>query len=144
MRNLRWIAAVGVVGLVLVGCPSGPESKPNKTVASKTISREQVLTGIETGLNSGGSHLKAGMTRAEVVERVGEPDTKQAGGLPAGPFSGPQEGLDTKLLDATRSYEEWRYELKGTVYYLWFGDPKLPAAEWKLVGFASYPKDARF
>jgi hypothetical protein len=64
--------------------------------------------------------------------------------LPQGPFSGPQEGIEIKMLDSLRRYEEWQYEHKGTIYLIWFGDPVERKSAWRTIGKTSYPKGVVF
>jgi hypothetical protein len=128
----------------LTGCPSPntQASGDSATLASHDL--KAAFESVPSGHSSGGARLKAGMSRAEVETLAGVASTKQEGTLPTGSFSGPQEGLDAKQLDASRAYEEWQYTHDGNTYYLWFGDPKLPKAEWKLIAVGVYPANAAF
>ena len=85
-----------------------------------------------------------GMTRGEVRALLGVPSQQKLDVLPEGPFFGPQEGIDPALLNAEREYDEWRYDAGGTIYLIWFGDPKRPQGTWPVIGTTSYPKGAVF
>jgi len=88
--------------------------------------------------------ISAGMTRAEVRNRLGDPAAIRVNSLPESTFFGPQEGIDINTLDSQRRYEEWQYEHSDTVYLIWFGDRAKDRNAWRTVGKTSYPKDVVF
>ena len=82
-----------------------------------------------------------GLSRAEVVELLGEPDEVNVSTLPSGPFFGPQEGL-LGLLPAGAGYEEWVYKVVQDDFYVWFGGESQRAQDWLVILTARYPSDA--
>ena len=80
-----------------------------------------------------------GMTRAQVVEVLGEPSSTHKTIIANTPMFGPVERL-TARLTAGSLYEEWNYHTKTTTYYVWFGD-RASRAEiaWTVIDTASFP-----
>ena len=88
--------------------------------------------------------IEPGASRGEVTVCLSDPAEIQEYTLPAGPFSGPSEGLAT-ILDPGTPIEEWIYHDDDTSYYFWFASNTGEAEEnWRLIEKATYPKDAVF
>jgi hypothetical protein len=88
--------------------------------------------------------IQTGQTMKQVRAAAGVPDHVSEFILPAEPFFGPQESL-AELLPAGTRVEEWQYESRDVLIYVWFvGGEGQPREEWTVVDTAAYPADAVF
>jgi hypothetical protein len=88
--------------------------------------------------------VEAGLSKAEVIQILGEPNEMSEFSLPDEPFFGPQESL-TGLIPAGSIVDEWRYIENGQVQYIWFSGESLEnRSEWRVIALASYPEGAVF
>jgi hypothetical protein len=77
--------------------------------------------------------IEIGMGRQDVKNILGEAKSKKLNVLPNQPFWGPQEAIDTSLINNKREYEEWIYGNDKNIYYIWFGDKQLKKDKWKVI-----------
>jgi len=112
-------------------------------------SRGIVIGALSLLLSGAGTHVPSaaqrfrdvhpGMTRAQVVEVLGEPSSTQKTIISNTPVFGLVEQL-TARLTAGSSYEEWVHHTKTTTYYVWFGDRASRAeTAWTVIDTASVP-----
>lgn len=89
-------------------------------------------------------NLEIGISQADVVALSGQPDRIQEFDFPDEPFFGPQESL-TGLVAPGEPVLEWVYESGEDEQYIWFsGGPGWPTSSFRVIAFATYPKDAVF
>lgn len=88
--------------------------------------------------------VQKGKSRDQVLESLGSPFLKLENNLPTGPFSGPQQGLES-VIGFGSSYEEWLYRDSGSDYFIWFATTaEQPKDQWVVVAAAKFPTDAVF
>ena len=88
------------------------------------------------------TEIKAGLSRHEVREVLGEPDQIKPFILPETPFFGPGEHL-ANILPPGSEVEEWLYPIEGEILYVWFSGPLGSAKEsWTVLETAVYPEGA--
>ena len=81
---------------------------------------------------------RLGMTEAELIGAMGQPQAQQIFSMPAPPFFGPQEAL-TGVVEPGTKVTEWQYERDEQVLYVWF----VATAEGnRVVGFFKAPAGA--
>ncbi len=84
--------------------------------------------------------LRNGMTRAEVLALVGEPESRTLQICPDQFFVGAPAPYNSTMLNPQKEYEEWRYVLRGDRHEIWFSHPTLPRDRWVKIGGASHER----
>lgn len=91
-----------------------------------------------SGAQSKFEQIQTGMTRADVKRLTGEIPSVREAALPAGPFWGPQEGLE-KIIPPNTPFEEWTYTNASHVFLVWFwSSNQTEKADWRVVGKTSH------